>query len=608
MKRFLSLITIKHIKAYVHAHRWTSLFVFCAVLGLGYWGIRAVTNTNRETRYVTALVERGTLVTSITGSGQVSASNQVDLKPKVSGDVVYIGVQNGQEVHAGALIAQLNARDAQKAVRDAEANLASAKLSLEKLQKPADTLSLIQAENTLARAKESKQNAEDALQKGYEDGFNTVSNAFIDIPGIVTGLQDLLYLSTVSGASGLWNINYYSSIAAQYNDKATMFRDDADTKYRSTRDAYDKNFLTYKQTNRTSDRAIIEALIIETYETTRSTAEAVKSATNLIQLYQDNLSEHSLTPASLSNTHISTLNSYTTKLNAHLLGLLSIKNTIQNNKNALINAERTISETDASLTKLKNGADTLDIQGSELSVKQRENALLDARERLVDYFIYAPFAGTIAKLNVKRADSVTNGTIAATLITTQKIAEISLNEVDVSKIKVGQKTTLTFDAISGLSIAGSVVEVDTIGTVSQGVVTYNVKIGFDTQDDRIKPGMSVSAAIITDIKQDVLMVLQSAVRSRGSSYYVEMFNPPLVATGGIQGTTSSLTPQQRSVEVGISNDTSYEVISGLKEGDQIISRTITATTKTQTTTQAPSLFGAPGGNRGGGGGGAGRGR
>jgi len=570
------------------------------MFALGFWGVKTFMGTGGETRYVTALVEKGTLVASIAGSGQVSASNQVDLKPKALGDVVYVGVQNGQEVRAGTLIIQLDARDAQRAVRDAEANLLSAKLSLEKLKKPADKLALIQAENSLSRAKQAKQDAEDNLKKGYEDGFNTVANVFIDIPGIMTGLQDLLYLSTVYGAGGSWNLNYYAGIAAKYDNQANIFRDDTDAKYRFARDAYNKNFAHYKSADRSSDTATIEALIVESYETTKHIAEAVKSATNIIQFYQDKLSEQNLTPASLSNTHLTTLSSYTSKTNSHLLSLLSIKNTIQDNKNALINAERTIVESEASLAKIEGGADTLDIQSSELVLEQRRNALLDAKEKLADYFIYAPFAGTIAKLNTKKSDAVTSGTLVATLITKQKIAEISLNEVDVSKIKVGQKATLTFDAVSGLGIAGSVAEVDTVGTVSQGVVTYNVKIGFDTQDDRIKPGMSVSAAIITDIKQDVLIVPQSSVKSQGDTYYVEMFASPLVSSGDTQGTTSSVLPQQRIVEVGISNDMSYEIVSGLKEGDQIVSRIITATTKTQSTIQTPSLFGSPSGNRGGG--------
>ena len=68
-----------------------------------------------QIKYVFAAVEKGTIVTSITGSGQVSVSDQVDVKPKVSGDVIYVGVKNGQEVRAGTLLAQLDSKDAQKA-------------------------------------------------------------------------------------------------------------------------------------------------------------------------------------------------------------------------------------------------------------------------------------------------------------------------------------------------------------------------------------------------------------------------------------------------------------------------------------------------------------
>ena len=159
----------------------------------GYLGYGAIFNKDGVAQYALAQVQKGTLVVSIAGSGQVSVSNQVDIKPKVSGDVVYVGVKNGQEVKAGTLIVQLDAGDAQKAVRDAEANLESAKLSLEKLKKPSDTLSLLQAENSLAQAKESKQKAEDDLKKAYEDGFNTISNAFLELPEVMTGLDNIFF-------------------------------------------------------------------------------------------------------------------------------------------------------------------------------------------------------------------------------------------------------------------------------------------------------------------------------------------------------------------------------------------------------------------------------
>ena len=248
-------------------------------------------------------------------------------------------------------------------------------------------------------------------------------------------------------------------------------------------------------------------------------------------------------------------------------------------------------------TSIKNYKDVfpttdLDLRSSELSVKQKENSLQDAKDKLADYYVRAPFEGTIATVNVKKSDSVSSGAVVATLITTKQIAEVSLNEVDLATVKVGQKVNLTFDAVPKLTISGEVSEIDSIGTESQGVVTYNVKISFDTQDERVKSGMSVSAAIITAIKQDVLVVSNSAIKSQNGLSYVEMFDGPLVKpTDGLIGSISVIAPTKIPVEVGISNDSETEIISGIKEGDEIITRTILPSA-TMTATPAPSIFGS----------------
>ena len=217
-------------------------------------------------------------------------------------------------------------------------------------------------------------------------------------------------------------------------------------------------------------------------------------------------------------TYQTTLATYTGQTNNHLSSF-SIQRTLQDNKDALRNAEKDLAtmaqnnpldlasasaevkEREASLQKLQMGPDPLDLRTQQLSVQQRKDALLDAQEKLGDYTIRAPFAGILAKITIKKGDPATSGTIMATLITPQRTATVSLNEVDAAQLQVGQKATLTFDAIPDVSIAGEVAEIDALGTVSQGVVTYAVKILFDTQDIRVKPGMSTSAAIITNVHQ-----------------------------------------------------------------------------------------------------------
>ena len=626
--------------------------------GGGYLGYNSITSTDEAIRYVLATTEKGTIITSVGGSGQVSATNQIDVKPKVSGNVISVNIKNGQEVKEGAILVQLDTREAREAVNDASANLSaakvaldklknpdindleravsdaeinleSAKLSLKKMQEPADELSVMQAENTLKKAGESKSEAEDDLKKAYEDGFNNVANVFLTLPSLMSGLDDILHGHNSSlGGSGQENIDFYYDAAGFYDGgRAFQYKTDVATKYSLARDTYEKNFDDYKATSRYADTVTIEALITETYDTTKNIAETIKSAINLVQFYEDQLISHNVKPAIIADTHLSSLASYTGKTSSYLLDLLFITRSIENSKTAIVNAERSIEEKTEALNKLLEGdvdeldiksqeltikqrekslqdaknklaensvPDKLDIQSQEITIRQRQNALYNASEALKDYFVRAPFSGVIAASDIKKGDAISGSTVVATLITKQKIAEISLNEVDVAKVKVGQKATLTFDAAEGLSITGSVVEIDIVGTVSQGVVTYNIKINFDAEDERIKPGMSVSASIVTDIKQDILTVPNSAIKTQGETSYVEILDQPGAETAGVQGVTSLTLPEQQQIEVGLSNDTLTEIISGLAEDEKVIIRTITpgnATTINSSNQKTPSLFG-----------------
>jgi HlyD family secretion protein len=584
----------KKIKAYIVLHKVKSVFAVIILSAVGYWSYGKATSTSGETLYTTTEAVRGTIISSISGSGQVSASDQIEVKPKASGDVTYIGFENGQLVSQGGLIAKLDTTDPEKAVRDAERNLETAKLSLEKILKPADTLSIIQAENALTSAKQSKTRAEDDLILAYDDALTAISNAFIDLPPIINGIQDILYKNTNNTSQD--NISFYTDLVKNYDATVFIYRDSAATNYQLARTAYDKNFLKYKSISRYADRATIESLLSETAVTARALTDSVKSSSNLLSFVKDKLTERNSAIPALLTTHQTSIDAYTTKTNASLADLTSSINEIKNTKDTLQNSDSTIKEKTESLAKLRAGSDELDVRSARISITQREDALQDAKDNLAKYYVRAPFNGIITKITVKKGDSAGSGTAIATLITNQKNAVISLNEVDLARIKLGDKATILFDAIDGLTITGQVTEIDTIGTVSQGVVTYNVEISFDTQDDRVKAGMSMSATIITDVKPDVIIVPNSAIRSTSDGQrYVEIFDQPMPKGSTNQGTPSSFAPFQQDVEVGISNDTITEIISGIKVGDDVVTRTVAPSS--QTTTQAPSIFGAVGGNR-----------
>jgi HlyD family secretion protein len=258
-------------------------------------------------------------------------------------------------------------------------------------------------------------------------------------------------------------------------------------------------------------------------------------------------------------------------------------------KTTIVSTTESVKKKNADLVKLKTGPDSLDISAQKLSLQQAQN-------NYDDYFIKAPFDGVLARLSVKSTDTVSNGTTIGTLISSQKIATITLNEVDVEKVRVGQNAELTFDAIQGLKIAGTVITVDLVGTVSQGVVNYNVELSLDEQDERIKSGMSVTADIKTETTQNVIIVPNSSVKTQGRMNYVEVFENPLPMIKGNTPLTSIIPPIQKKVEIGTSNDSFTEIISGINEGDQVVVRTITTAVVAKTT---PTIFSAAGvgGNR-----------
>lgn len=554
---------LKKILKFASQHKFiTAIIVLILVFG-GYFGYRVIKGNNQQTRYVLANVEKGTLITSVSGSGQTSASNQIDIKPKASGEIVYLNAKAGQEVKTGTLLAQLDTTNAQKTVRDAEIALEREQLNLEKLQ------GFTNSDGTIRGVKEK---AEDDIQKTYEDGFNTVANVFLDLPDIVSSLNNMLF--SYDFEQNQANITYYANAVRKYDEeKVSQYENDTYDKYQIAAEAYDKNFDDYKSASRFSESAITESLIGQTYETVKKVAEAIKSANNLIQFYQEELPRRGFRTQPLADTHLASLNTYTGKTNSFLSNLLSAKTSIQNDQEAIVNVG-------------------FDISDQEVQVREAGNNLSEAKQKLNDYYVRAPFSGVIAVVNVEKGDSASSNTTVATLITKQSVAEISLNEVDVAKVKTSQKVTLTFNAISGLEITGEVAEVDSIGTVSQGVVSYNIKIGFDTQDERIKPGMSVSASIIIDVKQNVLLVPNAAIKSQGTTYYVETLSGAVSqnqAAANVSGITSSALPGQQQIEIGSANDSYTEVIGGLKEGDTVITQTITGTSSNSSTQQNNSL-------------------
>ena len=249
-----------------------------------------------------------------------------------------------------------------------------------------------------------------------------------------------------------------------------------------------------------------------------------------------------------------------------------------------------------------------DMRSSELSLKNSRLSLDDQIEKLNDYTIRSPIAGTVISKTMKAGDTLDgNKSSLAIVADMSKLTfEISVDELYIQNIEVGQTVTVTADALEGRVFKGTVDTVSIIGTPSNGVTVYPVSVVI-SEYDGLLPGMNVDAEIVISDASDVLMIPVNAV-SRG--------NLVLVKDNSDVSGVSKKQPQDKSknkdkpqmtripeapdgykyvtVETGEANDDFVEIKSGLKEGDVIYVATVR---NTQSTAQSP--FGMGGGMNGG---------
>ncbi len=222
------------------------------------------------------------------------------------------------------------------------------------------------------------------------------------------------------------------------------------------------------------------------------------------------------------------------------------------------------------------------------SLKAYQNEKMDAGKRKVT----SPISGTVNAVNIKNGDDLSKLSSGSSRVVPIIIgdmntlkAQVQVNEVDIPNVSIGQKAQMTFSAIDDLVATGKVEKIDSLGTIVSGVVTFNVVINFDDLDPRIKPQMTVMASIVKETKQNVITVPNSAVKSEKGIYYVEI----------LEGKSS----EKKRVEVGDSNNTQTEILSGIDEGDEIITQTVDPNRASAPTSQGRGLIPGTGGGRSG---------
>lgn len=230
------------------------------------------------------------------------------------------------------------------------------------------------------------------------------------------------------------------------------------------------------------------------------------------------------------------------------------------------------------------------VNSSWISYQEVSPDILSPITGTVSNFILAPGV-TIAAQTANASGAVSSQKVGTVLQPDGKIqATVSLSEIDVVKVSPNQKVTLTLDAFPDKTFTGKVLIIDTNGQVSSGVTTYPTTIAFDSSLPSIYPNMAVNAKIITNVKDNVILVPTSAVQTTNGQSAVRVLK-----NGNLTNVTAT---------IGDSNDTQTEVTSGINEGDTVVTAVTAASSTTKSTTSTSVFGGGLGGNRGFGGGNA----
>ncbi len=217
----------------------------------GYFGYQNLTKKDDATQYVMAAVEKGTLVVSVSGSGQVLSLNQLDIKSKVSGDVIWLGIKAGQTVGQGQVIARLDESDIKKQIADAEWNLKQQQISYN----------------------ETVLNADRSLADAYDSGYSAVSTSFFSLSGYMQDLKNVLGTEQSS--------TEYVSAYRLILGSDSQFIKNLLADYWPVLNSFNEKFIAFRQAYKDNDRATIYKLVSDTIDTAKLISQAIESARHM---------------------------------------------------------------------------------------------------------------------------------------------------------------------------------------------------------------------------------------------------------------------------------------------------------------------------------------
>lgn len=223
----------------------------------------------------------------------------------------------------------------------------------------------------------------------------------------------------------------------------------------------------------------------------------------------------------------------------------------------------------------------ISLENAALTLRTAEDNLQRTLDNLEDYTITAPISGRIIEKKLEAGDTLdqaalSTGPIMVIYDMSRFTFELSIDELDISRIAPGQSVSVTVSALNDKAFSGKVDRVSINGSTLSGKTTYPVTVVLDGDGESLAaqglyPGMNVSASIIVEEMGAVLSIPEDYV-SRGDTVLVA--GEGCLDENGNVADTSKI--ETRTVTLGRSNEDYVEILSGLEEGEIILRQNTTS--------------------------------
>jgi len=503
-------------------------------------------------------VKRGDLDIVVSADGSLTMPNEFDLKFGTTGQVDEILVEEGDTVKQGALLAMLDNSAQKNAIKTALFSIQTAKNNIT-FGCGTDHLPYNYPDLSVPRIMEEAQKDMDEAvsyfkQGNYKDAGYWLVMTYFDIEVCEDLIKSRPNAAVLAGAK--INSTYYpdltagSSVPEPPNDQMVV---DYLQKYRQKLmniaqemkvgdyakiapefDAVQQEMLTASQLAKST--VSIKSRFVFQYADTPTSVDFLQSCLRSLQELEDYLTQDDAVTVEAAKKL------YTAKLN-----LLVGRDVLEN--------QTLIFESGGSIN-------WQTLQKYNLSLQSAEIALYKAKQDIMKTAIIAPSDGTVVSVDLKKSYVLSaqdySSRTAVKLVDTKTIKFTGLvDEIDIMKVKRGQKARITVDAVPNKALTGTVKFISPFGTQSGTVIKFTVTIELDPTDIELRGGLSATADIMVASVKNVLLVPVSVI--------INTPGGPIVMV--VNGTTGEL--ERRRVTIGVQNFQFAEVLSGLKEGDKV---------------------------------------